>query len=111
VRAFLAHPESLLEREDAEITSVAMDALRPILGLPGEPALARVHRWKHALPRYEVGHPDRIAEIDRRLAELPGLFLAGAAYRGVGIPDCVRDGEAAGEAALAGLRTAAKAST
>ena len=110
VRAFLAHPESLLERDDRQVTAVAMDALRPILGLPGEPGLARVHRWRQALPRYAVGHPERLASIERRLAELPGLFLAGAAYRGVGIPDCVRDGEQAAEAAFARLGVAARTS-
>ncbi len=101
VRAFLAHPESLLDRDDREVTAVAMDALRPILGLPGEPSLARVHRWRQALPRYAVGHPERLADIERRLVAIPGLFLAGAAYRGVGIPDCIRDGEKAAEAAYA----------
>jgi oxygen-dependent protoporphyrinogen oxidase len=103
VRAFLAQPESLLERDDREVTALAMDALRPILGLPGEPGLARVHRWKQALPRYAVGHPERLASIERRLAGIQGLYLAGAAYRGVGIPDCIRDGERAAEAAGAQL--------
>ncbi|MEK7797342.1 MAG: protoporphyrinogen oxidase, partial [Nitrospirota bacterium] len=45
-----------------------------------------------AMPQYLVGHLDRLAAIEERLARLPGVFVAGAAYRGVGIPDCIRDG-------------------
>jgi oxygen-dependent protoporphyrinogen oxidase len=53
------------------------------------------------MPQYYVGHLARIETIERALAALPGLSLAGAAYRGVGIADCVRGGEAAAEQALA----------
>jgi oxygen-dependent protoporphyrinogen oxidase len=47
------------------------------------------------MPQYVLGHPERLARIEERLAEHPGLALAGAAYRGVGIPDCIRSGEEA----------------
>jgi oxygen-dependent protoporphyrinogen oxidase len=52
------------------------------------------------MPQYRVGHLARVETIERRLAGAPGLFLAGGAYRGVGIADCVRSAEAAAEAAL-----------
>ena len=52
------------------------------------------------MPQYEVGHLDRVSEIEQLVSELPGLSLAGNAYRGAGIPDCVRSGEAAAEALL-----------
>jgi oxygen-dependent protoporphyrinogen oxidase len=52
------------------------------------------------MPQYRVGHLTRVEAIDRVLATLPGLALAGAAYRGVGIADCVHSGEAAAEGAL-----------
>ena len=58
------------------------------------------------MPQYGVGHLDRVARIEARAAALPGLSLAGAAYRGVGIPDCVRGGEAAADAVLEAIRTA-----
>ena len=63
--------------------------------------LTRLHRWPASMPQYRVGHLSRVETIERRVAGLPGLALAGAAYRGVGIADCVRSGEAAAEAALA----------
>ena len=53
------------------------------------------------MPQYRVGHLTRVEAIEHRLASVPGLFLAGGAYRGVGIADCVRSGEAAADAALA----------
>ena len=53
------------------------------------------------MPQYHVGHLARIEAIEHCVAAMPGLFLAGGAYRGVGIADCVRSGEAAAEAALA----------
>jgi len=52
------------------------------------------------MPQYRLGHLDRIETIERRLATLPGLSLAGSAYRGVGIADCVHSGETAAERAL-----------
>ena len=76
-------------------------------GVVAEPVLARVHRWPRGMPQYVLGHPERLARIDAALSEHPGLALAGAAYRGVGIPDCIRSGELAAESvarALAGAR-------
>ena len=72
------------------------------------PVLTRVRHHAHAMPQYTVGHLERVAEIERRAAGASGLVLAGAAYRGVGIPDCVRSGEAAGETALRHLAAGGK---
>jgi oxygen-dependent protoporphyrinogen oxidase len=56
------------------------------------------------MPQYEVGHLDRVATIENRLEALPGLALAGGAYRGVGIADCVRSGEVAAERLTSSLK-------
>jgi len=77
------------------------------LGISAEPLLTRIHRWPHGMPQYVLGHPERLDRIDAALAEHPGLTVAGAAYRGVGIPDCVASGERAAESVarvLAGAR-------
>ncbi|MBM2823008.1 MAG: protoporphyrinogen oxidase, partial [Thermoleophilia bacterium] len=66
-----------------------------------------IHRWPRGMPQYVMGHPERLERIDERLSEIPGLALAGAAYRGVGIPDCIHSGEVAAESvvhAVAGAR-------
>ena len=65
-----------------------------------EALFARVNRYPRAMPQYLVGHATRAAAIERSVARLPGLRLAGGAYRGVGIADCVRSGEEAAEALL-----------
>jgi oxygen-dependent protoporphyrinogen oxidase len=100
VRCYLggAGREAVLARTDEELIQLASDELREILRIDQTPLLARVYRWPRAMPQYEVGHLGRLAAIGERLDHLPGVFLAGAGYRGVGIPDCIRDGiEAAGQ--------------
>jgi protoporphyrinogen/coproporphyrinogen III oxidase len=83
-----------LERTDREIIALSLDALRPLLGIAGEPELARVYRWNRASAQHEVGHLARMEAIERALANRPGLFITGSGFRGVGIPDCVADGRA-----------------
>jgi oxygen-dependent protoporphyrinogen oxidase len=65
--------------------------------------VARIYRWKRALPQYNLGHLDLLKQIDERLTSLPRVALCGAAYRGVGIPDCIQSGQAAAERTLAAL--------
>jgi oxygen-dependent protoporphyrinogen oxidase len=68
--------------------------MAPVLGLRARPVLTRVYRWPSATPQMEVGHHARMAALERRLGEHPGLFLTGGGLRGTGIPDCVADGRA-----------------
>ena len=89
--------DAVLERSDGELVEVVRADLRHVMGVTEEPILARVFRWPRAMPQYLVGHLDRLAVIEERLKRWPGVFLAGAAYRGVGIPDCIRDGLGAAE--------------
>jgi oxygen-dependent protoporphyrinogen oxidase len=92
---------------DAELVDVARTELR-LLGLEGESHLTRVHRWPDGMPQYVLGHPERLERIDEALERHRGLALAGAAYRGVGIPDCIESGERAAESvarSLAGVTT------
>jgi oxygen-dependent protoporphyrinogen oxidase len=97
LRCFLggALDEGALERSDDELAATARAELRDALGIAAEPILVRVRRWPHAMPQYRVGHLDRVDAIERALGRLPGLVVAGSGYRGVGISDCVRSGEAA----------------
>ncbi|HKY45577.1 MAG TPA: protoporphyrinogen oxidase [Pyrinomonadaceae bacterium] len=71
--------------------------LRELLGITGKPLFTEVAKWERSMPQYEVGHLDRINEIENEVSKFPGLALAGNAYRGAGIPDCIRSGEAAAE--------------
>jgi oxygen-dependent protoporphyrinogen oxidase len=71
--------------------------LRELLGINGKPLFTEVKKWERSMPQYEVGHLDRVTEIENELERMPGLTIAGNAYRGVGIPDCIRSGETAAE--------------
>ena len=74
--------------------------LRELLGISEDPRFIEVAKWERSMPQYEVGHLDRVSEIVRLASELPRLSLAGNAYHGAGIPDCIRSGEAAAESLL-----------
>lgn len=111
MRAFLggALQDRMTQLDDQAMVDAVRDEFRALLGIAAEPILARVRRWENAMPQYTVGHLARVAEIERGLAELPALALAGAAYRGVGVPDCVHSGEQAAEAVFSTLVAAAGA--
>lgn len=94
-----------LQSDDAAIVARVRDELSAALGVTAEPVLLRVARHPASMPQYTVGHGKTVETIERRLDDAPGLLLAGSGYRGVGIADCVRSGEAAAERALLGAAT------
>jgi len=105
--------EEILQLHEDEILRIAREELRQILGIGAEPIFTRVYKWKAAMAQYTVGHLERLNRIDRLRQQLPGLALAGNAYRGIGLPDCVRSGKQAAEQALfaMGLTSSAAALT
>lgn len=106
LRAFLGgarEPELVESASDDDLLAIARDELTRFMG-PLDPVLfTRVFRWQRSNPQPIVGHAARLRRIQRHLVGMPGLYLAGSAYDGVGIPDCIRQGRAAATAALAGL--------
>ncbi len=88
----------VLEKTDEEIIAMARDELRRILGLTATPINHVIARWPHSMAQYTIGHQGRIEEIRGRAKAIPGLHLAGNAYEGIGIPDCIRTGRAAARA-------------
>ena len=93
----------LLDLDDMQLRKIAEDELRDLLGTTGEPCLSQVYRWRASMPQYHLGHLARLKRINDCLTQLPGLALAGNAYEGVGIPQCIRSGELAAEGILAAL--------
>lgn len=82
---------------DEVLLETAMGGLKQTMGLAASPIISRVFRWPRAMAQYRVGHLAKMDRVDRAMAQAPGLYLAGAAFRGVGLPDCVREGTAAAE--------------
>lgn len=93
----------LLATDDAGLARLVREEVHELLEIRAEPTLTRIHRWPSSMPQYRVGHAGRIDEIQSRAARHPGLALAGNAYHGVGLADCVRDGEEASERLLGPL--------
>ncbi len=87
--------DALLRASSEEIVDAAHRAVVRAVGIEGSPILARVTVWDGAMPRYTVGHLDRLARIAAAMAPHPRIVLAGAAYRGTGVPDCIAQGQAA----------------
>jgi len=87
------HPDAVDETDD-QLVARSLDAIRPVLGITGPPSFARAYRFRRASAQHEVGHLERMKQIEARLATHPGLFVTGSGFRGVGIPDCVADARA-----------------
>lgn len=102
LRCFFAgvNAENAWPLSDDQIVGIVRNELQQILGLRAEPLFARVYKWKGAMAQYGVGHLDRLDRIERLRQQLPGFALAGNAYRGIGVPDCVRSGRDAAKNAL-----------
>ena len=94
IRAFIggAHQEEVVDLPDDALAFHVCNELTPLLGITAKPIVHRVFKWKKANPQYNVGHLDRVSKIEKETEKHAGLFLAGAAYKGVGIPDCIEQG-------------------
>ena len=105
LRAFVGgalQPETFALDDDEMIKRVR-DDLRLLLGINAAPLFALVEKWPRSMAQYHLGHNARVARLRARLAQLPALQLAGNAYGGAGVPDCIRSGTAAADALLARL--------
>jgi oxygen-dependent protoporphyrinogen oxidase len=104
VRVFLGgalDPESLALDDDA-LVSLAVAEVAALIGARGRPRLVQIDRWANAMPQYHVGHAERVDRIAAAVARHSGLALAGAAYRGVGIPQVIASGQVAAKQVVAG---------
>jgi oxygen-dependent protoporphyrinogen oxidase len=105
LRCFLggSRDEQAIELSEEEIVRVVRRELRQILGVTADPLFTRVYKWKDAMAQYNVGHLERLEKIAQLRRNLPGLALCGNAYRGIGVPDCVRSGKEAAESVMSFL--------
>lgn len=105
LRAYLggAHDPAAVAEDDSALLDTAIRELSAILSITGPPELARVYRWPEAGAQHEVGHQERMARLDARLAVLGGLHVTGSGFRSIGIPDCVANGRAVAVQAAAAV--------
>jgi oxygen-dependent protoporphyrinogen oxidase len=107
LRAFVGgalQPE-LVELDNAEMLARVRADLGDLLGIRSAPLFSEISKWRKSMPQYEIGHLKRLNQIAERVAALPGLALAGNAYSGVGVPDCIRSGEAAADSLFNAINT------
>ncbi len=97
--------EAILDHDDEHLVRCVRGELASIVGLQAEPHYVEVNRWHQAMPQYTIGHLDRLAQLEAALSRFGGLAVTGAAYRGVGIPDCIRDGTETATGLLRYLQT------
>ena len=97
----------IAELPEGALEQLAQAELAELFGVVAEPLMARAWRWSGEMPRYTLGHLDRLARIEHMLAELPDLALVGAGYRGIGVPDGIQQGTAQAHALLVRLRAGA----
>ena len=90
----------LAEMDDDRLRRLVLDELEKLLKIRGEPCFCNIAHWPGTMPQYHVGHKQLVDQIEQRAAALPNLALAGNAYHGVGVPDCIHGGELAAERVL-----------
>lgn len=102
IRAFIVDQEAttLMTTPDAEILELVKAELQRWMGIQASQHFHTLYRWPYSMPQYVVGHQQRVGRIEERLHEYPGLHLAGNAYDGVGVPDCVRRAKAIASAII-----------
>ncbi len=98
-----ARRPELAEMPDTELRPLVVRHTAKLLGITGEPVYCDLSHWPRTMPQYHVGHKQLVADIEARAAALPHFQLAGNAYHGVGLPDCIHTGELAAERLLAGF--------
>ncbi|HLS07776.1 protoporphyrinogen oxidase [Lentibacillus sp.] len=107
VRCYVGRPDdqSVVHLSNVEMTEMVLNDLNQTMNITEKPEFSVISRWTNAMPQYTVGHTERVAKVREDIRrELPGVFLAGSSYEGVGIPDCIGQGEQAVADVLAFLR-------
>ncbi len=95
-----ARNPALAEMEDGKLLELVTDELARLLGARGEPCFINIAHWPGTMPQYHVGHLDLVEKIERQVAGIANLEVAGNAFRGVGLPDCIHGGEEAARRVL-----------
>lgn len=108
LRAYVGKPtdQSVLELSDEAIADTVLTDLKKVMQISGEPEFSIVTRWEQAMPQYTIGHAETVEKIRTEMTEqLPGIYIAGSSFDGVGIPDCIAQGKEAAAQVLEFLKS------
>ncbi|MGM8212044.1 protoporphyrinogen oxidase [Virgibacillus sp. W0430] len=98
LRCYVGRPDDqqVVNASDEEIIEIVLRDLNKTMNIQKKPLFSVVTRWQQAMPQYTVGHKERLAKVREQMKEeLPGVWIAGSSYEGVGVPDCIDQGEKA----------------
>ena len=87
----------LMQYSEEDLQRIAMQELKAILGVDRQPVFAKTFRWERAMAQYETGHLERVAEMEKILTAMPGLYIIGNSFHGIGVPDCIKSARVAAE--------------
>lgn len=107
LRCYVGRPgeETVVDLADDEIVKIVLDDLKKIMNITATPDFSIVTRWKNAMPQYAVGHKERVDQLKQTLkSNWPGIYIAGGSYEGLGLPDCIDQGEAAAEQVIQNIK-------
>lgn len=97
--------QELVDLPDDELLELVKTELHKVMGISAAPTRHEIYRWPHGNAQYDVGHLNRVAKIEALAAEtLPGVHFTGSAFRGVGIPDCIHQGQQTAEQVIKQLQ-------
>lgn len=97
--------ESIVELSDQEILETVLSDLQLMIGINVQPTFAKVTRWQKAMPQYTVGHSQRVEQLQQAIKqEFPHVLLAGSSYKGISMPNCVKQGRQAAYELIENLR-------
>jgi protoporphyrinogen/coproporphyrinogen III oxidase len=86
------HTRDMIDKTDEQLIEIIRAELRDLLGITAEPLTYSISRWESAYPQYDLNHLERVAQIEAALPQ--GVYVAGSPYRGVGLPDCIKQAQA-----------------
>jgi len=91
-----AGEETVVDLSDAEIETIVLEDLKKTMNIEAKPQFTIVSRWVKSMPQYTVGHKQRVEEMKEKLREdMPGVFMTGSSFEGIGLPDCIDQGKKA----------------
>ena len=103
LRCYVGHSEDQqsVKLDDESLIAAVREDIRKSVGVTVEPIFTEITRLNHSMPQYPIGHVDAIRNMRIELsAQLPGVWVTGAAFDGVGLPDCIRQGKAGAQIML-----------
>jgi oxygen-dependent protoporphyrinogen oxidase len=95
------HTRDMMQLNDADLLTAIRGEVHALMGIQAEPVFSHIFRWPEGYPQYDLGHLERVKAIEAALPQ--GLYVAGSSYHGIGVPDCIKQGQATAQRVISEL--------